>query len=198
MKPFSQACENNSAAILAVLQRLFRSPVASLLEIGSGTGQHAAYCASQLRHLQWQTSDLQGNHAGINQWIDSVEATNIARPLLLDVLQQDWGVRRYDGVFSANTLHILSWANVEALFNKLPTVLNGGAIVAIYGPFNYQGEYTSESNEQFDHWLKARSPEHGIRDSEKVDTLAQASGLTLIEDNPMPANNRLRVWRYEG
>tara|TARA_B100000809_G_scaffold209865_1_gene212969 strand:- start:1059 stop:1676 length:618 start_codon:yes stop_codon:yes gene_type:complete len=200
-KPFSQACVNNQQPISDVLKRVFGDRQ-QVLEIASGTGQHAVHFSAVLPHLQWQCSDLAVNHPGINAWLDDAlqaGASNIARPLTLDVTQPGWPClmsgARCDALFSANSLHIMPWSAVEALFTQLNTYLPIGAIVAIYGPFNYNGCYTSESNQQFDGRLYLRSPLSAIRDFEAVNALAQDAGLELLEDNAMPANNRLLVWR---
>lgn len=193
-KPFSQACDNNREAIFEVLSRVFADRN-RVLEIGSGTGQHAAAFAPGLPHVNWQTSDLPENHPGINQWIDSVSAPNLLRPLPLDVAESPWPVESIDAAFTANTLHIMSWVHVQGFFSGLGSVLQPGGVLAVYGPFNYKGEYTSPSNARFDQWLRDRDPASGIRDFEAVNQLASAIGLELQEDNEMPANNRLLVWR---
>ncbi|WP_461516295.1 DUF938 domain-containing protein [Porticoccus sp.] len=194
-KPFSQACENNREPILTVLQRVFADR-RRVLEVGSGTGQHAVYFAPRMPHLVWQTADLPDNHPGINSWIDDCPANNLYRPLALNADQRPWSMNGYqpDALFTANTCHIMSWSSVEHLFAELGTLLEQDAVLAIYGPFNYQGNYTSESNARFDQWLKQMAPHQGIRDFEAVDRLAQQIGFMLVEDNPMPANNRLLVW----
>ncbi len=193
-RPFSQACENNQAPILEVLLRVF-ADCRDILEIGSGTGQHAAYCAPRLPQLTWQTSDLRGNHPGILAWRDYCAAPNLLPPLDLDVDRQPWPVGRKDGVFTANTCHIMAWGSVVRLFAGLGAVLAPGGVLAIYGPFNYGGKFTSASNARFDGWLKQQGAHQGIRDFEAIDGLAAAAGLRLREDNAMPANNRLLVWR---
>lgn len=196
MKPFSQACLNNRDPILQVLRRVFAQQH-QVLEIGSGTGQHAVYFAEHLPHLHWQTSDLVENHEAILAWLDDYAGDNIAPPLELDVTQQDWPVSEFDAVFSANTAHIMPWEAVEQMFAGIPSVLQSGGILALYGPFNYNGTYTSESNRRFDGWLKAQAPHRAIRDFELINALAQRADLTLLEDNAMPANNRLLVWRRD-
>jgi SAM-dependent methyltransferase len=193
-KPFSQACENNKAPILEVLERVF-APCRSVLEIGSGTGQHAVHFAPRLPQLYWQPSDVPENLPGIAQWRAAEPASNLLAPIALDVRARHWGVAPVDGRFTANTLHIMSWSTVQAFFAGLPGVLAPGGVLAVYGPFNYGGEYTSESNARFDQWLKARAPHQGIRAFEAVAELAAGAGLELREDNVMPANNRLLVWR---
>ncbi|TQV82598.1 DUF938 domain-containing protein [Exilibacterium tricleocarpae] len=193
MKPFSQACANNQDPILQVLQRVFADR-RNVLEVGSGTGQHAVYFAHNLPHLQWYTSDLPANHPGINLWIDEHPRENLHRPRLLDVFDPHWPLSGMDAVFTANTFHIMPWEAVTAFFTGVVGVLETG-LLAVYGPFNYEGDYTSESNARFDTWLKAQAQHQAIRDFEKVDALARSVDFTLVEDNPMPANNRLLVWR---
>ena len=195
-KPFSQACENNQQAIFAVLERVF-AKAQHVLEIGSGTGQHAAYFAPRLPHLIWQTSDQAEYHPGINAWLDASSAENLRRPLLLNADMPQWPITTVDAVFSANTCHIMSWASVVTMFQQLTNVLSAGGTLAIYGPFNYDGQFTSPSNANFDQWLKQRGAHQGIRDFEAVDKLAREAGMTLLEDNAMPANNRLLVWRKD-
>ena len=193
-RPFSQACENNREAIFAVLERVFADRK-QILEIGSGTGQHAAAFAPHLPHLVWQTSDLPEHHPGIEQWIKAAPTQNLLSPVALNVNDKPWPVAPVDGVFSANTFHIMSWPSVQGFFSGLALALSADGILAIYGPFNYDGTYTSPSNARFDQWLKDRDPAQGIRDFEAVNVLALEQDLILIEDKAMPANNRLLVWK---
>ncbi|MDO9467597.1 MAG: DUF938 domain-containing protein, partial [Thiobacillus sp.] len=164
---------------------------------GSGTGQHAVYFAPALPHLVWQTADVPPHHAGIRAWLDDAALPNVRPPLALDANDAAWHGGRYDAVFSANTLHIMSWPEVERCFSGIGAVLESGGALVIYGPFNYNGAYTSASNARFDAWLKARDPASGVRDFEAVDALARAQGLILQQDIAMPANNRTLVWRRE-
>lgn len=193
-KPFSQACENNKLPIANVLKTAF-SQSQLALEIGSGTGQHAVFFAEQLPHLKWQPTDQRIYLEGIHQWLADYSGENILSPLELDVTQDKWPIKRVDAVFSANTLHIMSWSMVEAFFHGVRKVLRSGGVCCIYGPFNYEGEYTSPSNAQFDQWLKRRDPDSGIRNFEDVDCLAREAGMFLVEDYTMPANNRLLQWQ---
>ncbi len=193
-KPFAESCEQNREPILAVLREVFAAS-RQVLEIGSGTGQHAVYFAPELPHLSWQTADVPQHHAGIRLWLDEAALPNVLPPLALDVNDTGWHGGRYDAVFSANTLHIMSWPEVERFFAGIGAVLASGGVLAIYGPFNYGGHFTSPSNARFDAWLKARDPASGVRDFEAVDALAQAQGLALAQDFAMPANNRTLVWR---
>lgn len=191
-KPYATSCDKNREPILAVLEAYFHDRRA-VLEIGSGTGQHAVFFAAQLPHLIWQTSDRRENLPGIGAWLDEAALPNTPPPLELDVMQV-WPVQRYDAVFSANTLHIMPWAAVERLFAGLAGVLSEQARVTVYGPFNYGGQFTSESNAAFDRWLMEKAAHQGIRDFEKVNELAEMAGLKLLEDRAMPSNNRCLIW----
>lgn len=196
-KPFAPACERNRDPILAVLREAFATRH-RVLEIGSGTGQHAVHFAAAMPWLQWQCSDVDANLPGIRLWLDAAALPNTPPPFALDV-RGTWPDMRYDAVFSANSLHIMGWAEVEAFFAGVDRVLGGAGTrsgtLAVYGPFNYGGAYTSDSNRAFDDWLQARDPRSGIRDFEAVDALARAIGLRLVDDVAMPANNRCLVWR---
>ncbi len=192
-KPYAPACDRNRGPILEVL-RMHLAARRQVLEIGSGTGQHAVHFAAALPHLTWQSSDTVEHLPGIRLWLGEARLPNLPPPLELDV-EGVWPRGRYEAVFSANTLHIMSIAQVERLFAQLPAVMSADAVLVIYGPFNYGGRFTSESNAAFDRSLKERARHMGIRDFEAVDSLARGSGLQLIEDRAMPANNRTLVWR---
>jgi len=195
-KPHTPSTEKNREPILAVLREHFAG-CREVLEIGSGTGQHAIFFAAAMPHLLWQTSDCPENLPGIAAWLAEAALPNTPAPFALDVFG-DWPERRYDAIFSANTLHIMPWEAVERLFARLPEVLADNAKVAIYGPFNYGGRFTSDSNAAFDRSLKEKAPHQGIRDFEKVNELAAQAGLTLIEDRAMPSNNRCLLWQARG
>lgn len=197
MKHFSEACERNREPILKELARLFAQS-GTVLEIGSGSGQHAAYFALRLPHLVWQPSDLAENLPSIAAWGAESGVSNLRPPLELDLFAPAWPPLRADAVFCANTIHIVSWRGVERFFAGVGRILTASGLLCLYGPFKYGGAYTSESNAHFDTWLQARDPQSGIRDLEAVDALAAAQGLTLREDIPMPANNRLIVWAKDG
>ena len=179
VKPFSEACERNREPILAVLREAFAEParVRTVLEIGSGTGQHAVYFAEHLPDVAWQCSDLPEHHPGINAWIDDAPCANVLRPLALDVREAVWPVAAVDAVYTANTLHIMDSASVEATFRGIARVVRGGGVVVAYGAVAISWNGVS------------------IRDFEAVDALARGAGLTLVRDVPMPANNRTLVWR---
>lgn len=192
-KPYSAASERNREPILAVLREHFvgRNRV---LEIGSGTGQHAVHFAAALPHLEWQASDRRANLPGIRRWLDEAQLDNTPAPLELDV-DGPWPAQRYDAAFTANTLHIMSWPEVEALFAGLARVLEADAALVVYGPFNIGGAFTSDSNAAFDASLKSQASHMGIRDCEAVVALARRHALRLVADVPMPANNRCLVFR---
>jgi hypothetical protein len=191
-KPFSQACENNKDAILQVIQTVFSQPTA-VWEIGSGTGQHACYFARHLPHLEWQPTDRQENIPGIRLWQEDAQLANLNPPLTLDVTDAVWPCKAVDALFTANTLHIMSWEEVQSFFDRLAVHLNAKALVCIYGPFNYNGAYTSNSNAHFDQWLKSQNTLSGIKNFEDIMFLATAMGFSLLNDFTMPANNRLLV-----
>lgn len=194
IKPFAEACEQNKQPILAVLRDQF-ADCRAILEIGSGTGQHAVYFAARLPHLHWQPSDVAENLPGIRQWLAEDGGDNLADPLRLDVSTSDWPTGPYDGVFSANSVHIMSWPQVEATFAGVGRVLRPGGRFCLYGPFKYHGVHTSESNARFDIFLRQRDPQSGVRDVDDLQALAAAAGLSLIEDIEMPVNNRILVWQ---
>jgi len=192
-KPYAPSCDRNRDPILSVLRKYF-SDRRNVLEIGSGTGQHAIYFAEAMPHLKWQTTEVDENLPGIRAWLDAAKLTNTPPPIVLDV-KGVWPKAKFDAVFSANTLHIMSWLEVEQAFAALADILTDDAVVAVYGPFNYGGRFTSESNAAFNDWLQARGKHMAIRDFESVDSLADSIGLRLIADVAMPANNRTLVWR---
>lgn len=193
--PHSDACERNQGPILEVLRREFAG-CTQVLEIGSGTGQHAVHFATGLPWLDWQPSDLADALPGLRRRIRLEGPKNLHAPIELEVTKTPWGIDTVDGIFTANTLHIMHWPQVEALFGNLPAIVKPGAVLAVYGPFRYGGRYTSESNASFDDWLHAQDPASGIRDFEAVDALARAGGFTLVADHRMPANNQTPVWKF--
>ncbi len=197
LKQYSQACEENKTPILNIIRDEF-SDAREILEIGSGTGQHAVFFGARLPHLSWQPSDLESSHASINAWRSEAALDNVLAPLLLDATDRQWPDKYYDGLFSANTTHIMGWSAVESLFTRIGKVLAPGASFCLYGPFNYDGHYTSDSNARFDQWLKQRDPLSSIRDFEALDLLASDNGMSLKADHEMPVNNRLLVWTCRG
>ena len=211
MKPFSQASENNRQPILEVLEKHFTNQQ-RILEIGSGTGQHAVYFPQYLQHVIWQTSDRIENHSGINQWIDGFPIDNLKRPVELDVENPDnWNnlarmahMSPFDGVFTANTVHIMPWSNVEKMFAGVGELFSYGGgndtsiphRFAVYGPFNRDGAFTSAGNAQFHRHLQERDPLMGIRNDHAVFNLAKKYSLKIAYDIDMPANNRILIFDY--
>jgi cyclopropane fatty-acyl-phospholipid synthase-like methyltransferase len=192
-KPFSAASERNREPILAVLREHFAT-TRRVLEIGSGTGQHAVHFAAALPHLVWQASDRASYLPGMRQWLADAALPNTPAPLALNV-NDAWPDVQVDAVFSANTLHIMGWSEVQRFFAMLPGVLAANGKLVIYGPFNRNGAFTSEGNARFDAELRAANPNRGLRDLEAVDALARDAGLTLVEDRAMPANNACVIWQ---
>ncbi len=193
-KPFAESSEQNKQPILEVLIELFDA-LGEVLEIGAGTGQHAVFFPHHLDHLTWQPTDVAEALPGMALWVEEAALPNVRGPLALDVLDAVWPIESIDYVFSANTVHIMHWAAVEAMFAGIGRVLAPGGRFALYGPFNRNGTYTSDSNARFDLWLKGRDPGSGIRDLERLDDLARAAGLSLEADIAMPANNAVLCWR---
>ena len=193
MLPYSVACERNKVPILDVLVEEFGN-TSRVLEIGSGTGQHATYFASHLSHLTWHPSDTKDSVQWVEQRLASEPTDNVAPPMVLDVNQYPWNIR-VDGIFSANTFHIMSWPEVALFFRGVGDVLEHHGKLCVYGPFRYAGAYTSNSNAQFDRSLRLQAPHMGIRDIEAVNELAEKQELSLVKDYDMPANNRLLVWQ---
>jgi len=191
--PHSDACERNKKPILGVLREAFAA-CKHVLEIGSGTGQHAVYFASEMPWLVWQPSEMPEAMPGLRKRIFNEGPKNLRAPVEIDVTASPWDVRKVDAVFTANTMHIMHWQQVEAFFAGLPAIAKPGTVLAIYGPFRYDGRYTSGSNESFDAMLHARDPGSGLRDFQDVDALASAAGFAFKADHAMPANNQTLVW----
>ena len=197
--PFSQACENNKQPILDILQQELKHST-HVLEVGSGTGQHSVYFAPRLTHLTWQTSDVLAHHATINAWHTAYPAPNLYAPLAFDLVVDPLPMslasnQPYDAVFTANTLHIISWLLVEKLFELVGEALPINRKLIVYGPFNENGHYTSAGNQQFDISLRQRDPKSGIRHVEDIIDLAKTHKLRLFNKHAMPANNQLLVFQ---
>jgi SAM-dependent methyltransferase len=193
-KPYSEACDQNRDPILAVLRRYFDRP-GTILEIGSGTGQHAVYFGAALPQLRWQPTDVAAHLPGIRLWLEEAALPNVAEPLVLDVRHTPWPVQAADGVYSANTAHIMHWPQVAAMFEGVGRVLRPGGYFCLYGPFNEHGQFTSESNARFHMSLQMRDPGMGLRDKADLDRLARAAGLEQVDDVVMPVNNFTLVWQ---
>lgn len=194
MHHFSDACARNQVPLYQALQPWLEQ-VNRVLEIGSGSGQHALYFTEKLPHLVWQCSDRAMWLEGLNANIAAYFPANTATALELDV-NQLWPEQRFDMLYTANSLHIMSWQSVQNLFAQLPTHLQDNGFFCCYGPFKYRGEFTSPSNANFQQWLIERDSASGIRDFEALAELAEQSQLHLVSDFDMPANNQLLVWQY--
>ncbi|PHR65423.1 DUF938 domain-containing protein [Alcanivorax sp.] len=189
--PFSQAAENNKGPILQVLQQHCQAP-GTLLEIGAGTGQHAAWLSAQLPHLQWQPSDIPDNLPAIHHWLS--QTPNPAKPPLALDVTGEWPTGPFDYLFTANTFHIMAQSLVAHCIAEGCQRLSTTGLFLVYGPFNYDGQFTSDSNRQFEDWLKAADPQRGIRDKEWVEKEFARHGRQCLADHAMPANNRVLVF----
>jgi len=196
-KPFSQACENNKGPILQVLKKAF-AKVHNVLEVGSGTGQHAVHFAHNLVHLQWHCSDVEDYHSGINQWMDELPSDNLHRPFTLKLARDEWvsfppnGSQPFDGIYTANTAHIMLKHEIKALMQLVASHLPKDGVFCQYGPFTVDGKFTSESNQEF-HEKLLENGRGGYRDLDEL--AAWAPQLTLSEQLDMPANNMMLIWR---
>ena len=193
-KPYADSCDRNRDPILEIIAPLLADNHA-VLEIGGGTGQHAIYFAQKMPHLIWYVSDRWQNHAGIQAWLDEAALPNVLGPIELDVMQADWPNIKVDAVFSANTAHIMHWRDVEAFVVGVGDLLQTGGLFILYGPFSFAGQHTSESNAQFDMRLRQRDPFMGVRDFDELNVLAEEAGMRFEYDYPLPANNRILLWK---
>lgn len=193
-RPYAAACDRNREPIAERLAEWLPEH-ARVLEIGSGTGQHAVYLAERFPTVDWQTSDVAENHAGIRSWIECSGRSNVRLPIELDVLRGDWPSGPFDAVVTANTTHIMPVEAVERMFAGSGVVLAPAGVLFVYGPFNRNGEFTSESNREFDADLRSRAAHMGLRDDRLLIGLARSAGLGLVADYAMPANNRSLIFR---
>ena len=189
-KPYSESCDQNKAPILSIIEPLFTS-CSDILEVGSGTGQHAIYFAEKMPHIRWHCSDCAPYIAGINQWIDESDVQNVVAPIVLDVTGSQWPTLQVDAIFTANSIHIMHEQDVINFIKGAGRLLKKGGHLMIYGPFNYEGSFTSASNESFQQWLKSRDSLSGIKHFEDIVSLASSNALQLCTDYEMPANNRI-------
>ncbi|MFP4606476.1 MAG: DUF938 domain-containing protein [Thiohalospira sp.] len=197
MKPYAESAEQNREPILAVIREVFTAP-GTVLEVGSGTGQHAVAFAGALPHLTWLTSDQRENHPGIRQWLAEAGLPNTREPLAIDTREPGWEAAvagPVDGLFSANTVHIMDWPAVEGFFAGAGRLLAAEGAFCLYGPFSRGGEHNAASNAEFDAFLRQRDEGSGVRDLDDLEALAAANGLYLAAEHPMPADNRTLVWR---
>lgn len=194
-KPYSASCDSNKAPILEVLYKTILPSDRRLLEIGSGTGQHAVYLAPKFPQLEWYPTDLSSNLSGMNLWFKEARIATIQKPTRLDVSKDDFPKLKFDVVFTANTLHMMHWKDCKAFMKLLGHRLREGSRAIFYGPFKYQGEFTSPGNAEFDLSLKAKDPLSGIRAFEDINNNMIKNGFELLEDYDMPAHNRILVYQ---
>jgi cyclopropane fatty-acyl-phospholipid synthase-like methyltransferase len=189
-KKSSPSAQRNKEPILDVIKKIF-SDRKDVLEIGAGTGEHAAFFSKNLRHLTWTACDRKQNHRDMKMWIKDEALTNLKGPYEFEIGANTNLSQKFDAFFLANVLHIMSWKQCKSLFKILPKMMKPKSKIVFYGPFNKQGKFTSESNEQFDHVLKKRDPQSGIRHLEDIATNMAKNGFFLTEEIDMPANNKI-------
>ena len=194
MLGFSQAADNNKASILTVLSKYLQAGDV-VLEVASGSGQHALHMAKALPYVTWYPSERPAALDTLKHNIEACGSDNIATPLSIDLVKDTWQKPLVDVVYAANIAHIVTPLLGERLVALARNALSGGGLLALYGPFKYAGAFTSESNARFEQWLKGRDPRSGIRDFEWMLELASDHDMTLIEDHTMPANNQLLVFQ---
>lgn len=194
----SPSTERNGPPIAEALRGLLCAGD-SVLEIGSGTGQHAAFFSESVPFARWQTSDLGHRLDGIQEWRRAAADPRLAPPIELDVMQSDWMIADdYSAVFSVNTCHIMPWVAVETMVGNAANLLKADGKLILYGPFSVNGRHTSRGNELFDERLRCENPTMGIRDMGAVEEVADAFGLSSFARYAMPANNFLLVWKKGG
>jgi len=164
-----------------------------VLELASGTGQHACFFAQAMPQITWQPSDLSDKLDGMQLWIDDSGCDNIESSLVLDVSAAHWPELSVHACYAANTLHIISWDFVKSFFAGCASVLKPGGKVLVYGPYSFNGEHTAPSNQQFDQHLKAQDPKMGIRDMWELDRVAYTAGFAAARLIEMPVNNYIAV-----
>ena len=193
-KPYAPSCEQNRDVILTVLQPRLKG-VRRLLELGSGTGQHAVYFAPALPHITWQTSDLEEHLPGIQLWLADYPVANLPPPIVLDVATDRWPTAKFDAVFSANTAHMMDATMAGAMLSGVARLLPPNGRFLLYGPFKKEGNFHGPNDRAFDQRLRSHDPAIGLKDIAWLDQFAAAEGLNLVEEIAMPANNFVLFWK---
>ena len=192
-KPYALSCDKNSEPILNVLKK-YLPEKGQLLEIAAGTGQHAIFMAPHFPGWTWLLADRKDRHEGIKMWLKDFPRSNVQGPILYGIGENDFPKGEHHVVYAANLIHIISWNLCLKLFDELGNALDKNAFVMFYGAYNYNGDFTTESNKKFDEWLKEKDPNSGIRDFEKVRDEMKERGFELAVDEEMPANNRMLIF----
>ena len=194
MKQYAPACDRNTQPIVAALSALLPAQ-GSVLEVGSGTGQHIVSFARIFPELVWQPTDLNPQQASIDAWCEEADLDNVLPFRELNLLEVDAQDENYEAIVCINTIHIVSMQGVKNLFSTVSCSLKINGVFIVYGPYRYADRPLEPSNESFELWLKNRDPQSGIRNFEEINHLAAQAGLKLEQDLDMPANNRLICWR---
>ena len=194
-KYHAESTIRNRTPILEILKKEIEGSK-KLLEIGSGTGQHAVYFSKKLPQILWQTSDRSMNHESIIYWIKRYNLKNLLPPLDIEIGLNEKNINDiFDCVFSSNTSHIMSLENVKKLFALVGKILNKNGKFFLYGPFKINLEFTTKSNEDFHEKLKAENKLMGLRDIEELDNFATENNMQNHALYEMPANNYLSIWK---
>ena len=194
-RQFSPSAARNRDPILAVLQRVLPDK-GLVLELGSGTGEHAVHFARHLPALRWQPSDADpAALASITDWVAHSALPNVLSPLCFDLSTMPWPVAAADAIVAINVLHYSPWESTPPLFSAAAAVLPEDGVVVCYGPYRRGGAHTAPSNADFDEWLRSVDARFAVRDLEAVEAAAQHRGFALEEVVDMPANNFSLVFR---
>jgi cyclopropane fatty-acyl-phospholipid synthase-like methyltransferase len=190
---YSEAAERNKKPILDQLKQYLKSDD-KVIEIGSGTGQHACCFTQSIPGLVWQCSDLKDNLSSLKQVISQQNSEQLLMPIECDVRSYQWDQKQYDAVYSANALHIMSWDAAQVFLSNVNHALKSRGLLILYGPYAYANQPLCKSNQNFDRFLKERDPKSGIRSFDEVKALSEKAGFVCEHDIEMPANNRLIIW----
>ena len=193
--PFSLACEKNKGPILEVLLNVILSSDRRALEIGSGSGQHVEYFAPFFPQIEWFPTEIPKNFLRLTQWYDQTNISNIQKPTRLDIAKDDFPKLKFDVVYTSNTLHVMHWKECKVFFKLLGNRLREGSRAIFYGPFKYEGQFTSDNNALLDESLKRDDPLMGIRSFEDVQNNMIKNGFELLEDFDMPDHNQMLVFQ---
>lgn len=195
MKQYSKACERNQQPIGDVLEEVLPdAQEITVLEVGSGTGQHGVAFCRRFPHIRWQPTNRPGRLSSIEAWREDADCHNLLEPLAFDLFDEEPPVERADMVVAFNVIHIAPFEATKRLFYHAAELLEPGAHVLLYGPYRFRDRELEASNERFDEFLRNRDPQSGIRTFEEVDAIACAQGFTHVQTRRLPANNDAIWW----
>ena len=190
---FSDACERNKIPILKVLNEELDS--GTVLEIGSGTGQHSVFFSKEIPSIKWYPSDTISNFESLNAFVTNYQNNNLQTPFVIDITQDQWIDFKVDYVFTSNTFHIINNALLTYFFYQCSKVMKSNGKLIIYGPFKFDNQFNSPSNQTFDELLKASDPFSGLKNFEEIINIALKFNLIFSKKYEMPANNNILVFK---